>query len=222
MGGCISSITQKQTKRDTGISSATYSQTINKKPVNNRFHENDNVNGSPTNNAKKAKVVKRQKKKIHKGLIGLPSNFQHTGHIGITELRSGKVDPEKIKNQMAEVAAALSLEGLNIGSTIPPTNDTDTSNDNNNHETSTSPEQQTVTDINNSNNSRPSSLQNDSQFKVKRKPTLTPISSPVQQQQNSRQLPSSTLIDPMSEIVAALKMPIDENFDKQNDQKLVV
>jgi len=222
MGGCISSFSQKQTKRDTGISSATYSQTINKKPVNNRFHENDNVNGSPTNNAKKAKVVKRQKKKIHKGLIGLPSNFQHTGHIGITELRSGKVDPEKIKNQMAEVAAALSLEGLNIGSTIPPTNDTDTSNDNNNHETSTSPEQQTVTDINNSNNSRPSSLQNDSQFKVKRKPTLTPISSPVQQQQNSRQLPSSTLIDPMSEIVAALKMPIDENFDKQNDQKLVV
>lgn len=93
MGGCISSQKQKQTKLDAGISSATYSQTINKKPVNNRFHENDNVNGSPTNNnAKKAKVVKKQKKKIHKGLIGLPSNFQHTGHIGITELRSGKVD----------------------------------------------------------------------------------------------------------------------------------
>jgi len=230
MGGCISSFSQKQTKRDTGISSATYSQTINKKPVNNRFHENDNVNGSTTNNkankANKAKVIKRQKKKIHKGLIGLPSNFQHTGHIGITELRSGKVDPEKIKNQMAEVAAALSLEGLNIGSTIPSANDTDTNNDINNHEIpTTSPEQQIVNDINNNNNSRPISLQNESQFKVKRKPTLTPISSPVisspvLQQQNSRQLPS-TLVDPMTEIVAALKLPIDGNFDK-NDQKLVV
>ncbi|GBB89542.1 hypothetical protein RclHR1_16260002 [Rhizophagus clarus] len=233
MGGCISSFSQKQTKLDTGISSATYSQTINKKSVNNRFHENDNVNGSSANNnANKAKVVKRQKKKIHKGLIGLPSNFQHTGHIGITELRSGKVDPEKIKNQMAEVAAALSLEGLNIGSTIPSVNDTDTNNDNN-HETSTftqtPSEQQIVTDNNNndnnSNNSRPISLQNDTQFKVKRKPTLTPISSPVQQQQNSQQLPSFTsnpVVDPMTEIVAALKMPIDGNFDRQNDQKLVV
>ncbi|CAB4432842.1 hypothetical protein RhiirA5_468496 [Rhizophagus irregularis] len=230
MGGCISSSSQKQAKLDVGISSATYSQTINKKPVNNRFHENDNVNGSPTNNnAKKAKVVKKQKKKIHKGLIGLPSNFQHTGHIGITELRSGKVDPEKIKNQMAEVAAALSLEGLNIGSTIPSANDTNTNNnDIKNHETPTltsiSSEQQIVTDNNNNinnnndNNNRPISLQNESLFKVKRKPTLTPISSPVQQQ---RQLPSSTLnpvVDPMTEIVAALKMPIDGNFD----QKLVV
>ncbi|CAB4378170.1 unnamed protein product [Rhizophagus irregularis] len=209
MGGCISSSSQKQAKLDVGISSATYSQTINKKPVNNRFHENDN--------------------KIHKGLIGLPSNFQHTGHIGITELRSGKVDPEKIKNQMAEVAAALSLEGLNIGSTIPSANDTNTNNnDIKNHETPTltsiSSEQQIVTDNNNNinnnndNNNRPISLQNESLFKVKRKPTLTPISSPVQQQ---RQLPSSTLnpvVDPMTEIVAALKMPIDGNFD----QKLVV
>jgi hypothetical protein len=58
---------------------------------------------------------------------------------------------------------------------------------------------------------------------LQRKPTLTPISSPVQQH-NSRQLPSSALnpvVDPMTEIVAALKMPIDGNFDK-NDQKLVV
>jgi hypothetical protein len=101
MGGCISSFSQKQTKLDAGISSATYSQTINKKPVNNRFHENDNVNGSSAtnNNANKAKVVKRQKKKIHKGLIGLPSNFQHTGHIGITELRSGKVDVSVVSRE---------------------------------------------------------------------------------------------------------------------------
>ncbi|RIA83351.1 hypothetical protein C1645_786591 [Glomus cerebriforme] len=236
MGGCVSSFSQKQTKRDVGISSATCSQTTNKKPVNNRFHENNNVNGSSNNNeARKAKVVKRQKKKIHKGLISLPSNFQHTGHIGITELRSGKVDPEKIKNQMAEVAAALSLEGLNIGSLISTT---PTNNDINNNEspmltsvsTSSEQQQQTVADnnSNNSNNSdnssRPISLQNDPQFKVKRKPTLTPISSPVQQQQNSQQLSPklNSMVDPMAEIVAALKMPIDGNFDKQNDQKLVV
>jgi hypothetical protein len=78
---------------------------------------------------------------------------------------------------MAEVAAALSLEGLNIGSTIPLANDTDTNNDANNHEspvfTPTSSEQQIVADNNNdindnnSNNNRPISLQNDFQFKVK-------------------------------------------------------
>ncbi|CAG8478533.1 1424_t:CDS:2 [Diversispora eburnea] len=34
----------------------------------------------------------------------------HTGHIGITELRSGKVDPEKIKSAMTEVAGTLTIE----------------------------------------------------------------------------------------------------------------
>lgn len=75
---------------------------------------------------------------------------------------------------MAEVAAALSLEGLNIGSTIPSANDTETNTDINNHETPTftsiSSVQQIVTDNNNiinSKNNRPISLQNEAQFKVK-------------------------------------------------------
>ncbi|CAI2176154.1 18170_t:CDS:2 [Funneliformis geosporum] len=225
MGSCISSSSQKQTNQNVGVSSATYSQTTNK-TVNNRFHENTNVVSSPKDNARKAKVVKRPKK-IHKGLIGLPSNFQHTGHIGIAELRSGKVDPEKIKSQMAEVAAALSLEGLNMGSSIP------TPATNNNKQRislltsiSTPSEQQNVTNNNsknvNSSNSPTFSQndpQNDPQFKVKRKPTLTSISSPVPRPSSP---PLSPIVDPMAEIVAALKMPIDGNFDKQNDQKLVV
>ncbi|CAG8726713.1 8388_t:CDS:2, partial [Funneliformis mosseae] len=234
MGSCISSSSQKQTNRDVGVSSATYSQTTNK-TVNNRFHENINEVSSPKDNARKAKVVKRPKK-VHKGLIGLPSNFQHTGHIGIAELRSGKVDPEKIKSQMAEVAAALSLEGLNMGSSIPTT---PLNNVNNKQKTSPAAnmnkqrlssltsvsEQQVVTNnnSNNVNNGNSSTFsqndpQNDPQFKVKRKPTLTSVSSPVPRPSSP---PLNTIGDPMAEIVAALKMPIDGNFGKQNDQKLV-
>ncbi|CAJ0766711.1 15170_t:CDS:2, partial [Entrophospora sp. SA101] len=48
----------------------------------------------------------------------------HTGHIGITELRSGKVDPEKIKKQMAEVAATLNIDFAN---TVSIDNDNDIS-----------------------------------------------------------------------------------------------
>ncbi|KAG0270903.1 hypothetical protein BGZ95_001377 [Linnemannia exigua] len=51
-----------------------------------------------------------QRKVITKNLIGLPSDFRHTGHIGAGEVRSGQIDPEKIKNQMAEVAACLKLD----------------------------------------------------------------------------------------------------------------
>ncbi|CAG8438156.1 3645_t:CDS:2, partial [Scutellospora calospora] len=103
MGNCVSF--PNQTSQELGISSSSLKQNKNKQGT--RFHE-----GSPSENyinARKAKVLKRPKK-IHKGVIGLPSNFQHTGHIGIAEMRSGKVDPEKIKTQMAEVAAALRLE----------------------------------------------------------------------------------------------------------------
>ncbi|KAG0324702.1 hypothetical protein BG004_003383 [Podila humilis] len=49
-------------------------------------------------------------RKITKNLISLPSDFRHTGHIGAGEVRSGQIDPEKIKNQMAEVAACLKLD----------------------------------------------------------------------------------------------------------------
>ncbi|KAK3840561.1 MAG: hypothetical protein JOS17DRAFT_785582 [Linnemannia elongata] len=51
-----------------------------------------------------------QRKVITKNLIGLPSDFRHTGHIGAGEVRSGQIDPEKIKTQMAEVAACLKLD----------------------------------------------------------------------------------------------------------------
>ncbi|KAK9767721.1 hypothetical protein K7432_002242 [Basidiobolus ranarum] len=56
---------------------------------------------------------KRPRRKIDKSAIGKPSNFQHTGHIGIGEVRSGivdRVDPEKIKKQMAEIAAVLNFD----------------------------------------------------------------------------------------------------------------
>jgi len=59
---------------------------------------------------------------------------------------------------MAEVAAALSLEGLNIGSSVPPTSTTSLNNDIN--------KEQIVTDNNSVNSSRPTS-QNDSQSNVK-------------------------------------------------------
>ncbi|KAG0049830.1 hypothetical protein BGZ83_005357 [Gryganskiella cystojenkinii] len=47
---------------------------------------------------------------ITKAQIGLPSEFRHTGHIGAGEVRSGQIDPEKIKNQMMEVAACLKMD----------------------------------------------------------------------------------------------------------------
>ncbi|KAF8951731.1 hypothetical protein BGZ52_010003 [Haplosporangium bisporale] len=53
---------------------------------------------------------KKGGRKITKNLISLPSDFRHTGHIGAGEVRSGQIDPEKIKNQMAEVAACLKLD----------------------------------------------------------------------------------------------------------------
>ncbi|KAG0255166.1 Thioredoxin-like protein 1 [Actinomortierella ambigua] len=48
--------------------------------------------------------------KITKNLISLPSDFRHTGHIGAGEVRSGRIDPDRIKSQMMEVAACLRLD----------------------------------------------------------------------------------------------------------------
>ncbi|RHZ87759.1 hypothetical protein Glove_30g38 [Diversispora epigaea] len=108
MGSCISLPEQPKTDSEQSVSN------ISNKKVN-RFHYGNQVTGPSANynNARKAKVLKRPKK-IHKGLIGLPSNFQHTGHIGITELRSGKVDPEKIKSAMTEVAGSLTIESNSV------------------------------------------------------------------------------------------------------------
>ncbi|CAG8740707.1 12856_t:CDS:2 [Cetraspora pellucida] len=181
MGGCVSFPHQRS--KDLGISSLSLKQTQNKQGT--RFH-----NGSPNenySNARKAKVLKRPKK-IHKGIIGLPSNFQHTGHIGIAEMRSGRVDPEKIKIQMAEVAAALRLEIVNDTGSIPSTP-----------------------------RSEPKLLFTDAPngFSSSRKPTLTPVSSPSPRPTTPTAL-QQTKIDPMAEVIAAMKMPIDGNFNNRN------
>lgn len=43
-------------------------------------------------NNKNASVNLKKKKKISKSLIGKPTNFQHTTHIGAGEVRSGQLD----------------------------------------------------------------------------------------------------------------------------------
>ncbi|CAG8627339.1 11668_t:CDS:2 [Cetraspora pellucida] len=198
MGGCVSFPHQRS--KDLGISSLSLKQNQNKQGT--RFH-----NGSPNenySNARKAKVLKRPKK-IHKGIIGLPSNFQHTGHIGIAEMRSGRVDPEKIKIQMAEVAAALRLEIVNDTGSIPST--------------PRSEPKLLFTDAPNgfssSVTSSPTSDSSLQQFHIKRKPTLTPVSSPSPRPTTPTAL-QQTKIDPMAEVIAAMKMPIDGNFNTRN------
>ena len=37
-------------------------------------------------------TLQKSKKPLSKDEIGLPTNFQHTGHIGIRDLKSGNVD----------------------------------------------------------------------------------------------------------------------------------
>ncbi|CAG8561175.1 7717_t:CDS:2 [Ambispora leptoticha] len=158
MGSCVS--LQDKANSETGKSRNV-----------NRFHGNGGISGKTTTNQPAfTRVVKRPKKKVHKGLIGLPSNFQHTGHIGITDMRSGKVDPEKIRSQMAEVAAALRLE------------------------------------INRSMTERPESSVANPPNMIAQPPPLPSFSS-----QDS--IPTiEQKPDPMAEIVAALRMPSDNNF----------
>ncbi|KAG9289043.1 hypothetical protein G9A89_015592 [Geosiphon pyriformis] len=177
----------------------------------NHFHESTFVGGAPGGQTVKTRVMKRPRKKVHKGLISLPTNFQHTGHIGIAEMRSGKVDPEKIRNQMAEVAAALRVELMKV------------------EENKTKPESsgELKNQVSRS-NSIASSIHNpnDPKFKIKRKPTLTSGS-------HSRDTSSSTTesvlkdsqtppLDPMAEIVAALKMPSDMNFGIETSETTMI
>jgi hypothetical protein len=44
------------------------------------------------NNKNASVAVKKKKKVITKSLIGKPTNFQHTTHIGAGEVRSGQLD----------------------------------------------------------------------------------------------------------------------------------
>lgn len=62
MGNCVSLSSNKKLK-ETGISSQSYHTDINDKPSNTKFLKN------------KTKIAKT-KKKVQKGMIGLPSNFQ--------------------------------------------------------------------------------------------------------------------------------------------------
>ncbi|CAJ0642386.1 4718_t:CDS:2 [Entrophospora sp. SA101] len=119
----------------------------------------------------------------------------HTGHIGITELRSGKVDPEKIKKQMAEVAATLNIDFAN---TVSIDNDNDIS---------------TTTTTLSSNQNSEITDQSAKEFKIKRKSTLsTTTSIPVLSSQSS-QSTNELIVDPMKKVFAALRMPSDGNFD---------
>nr|CAG8611483.1 1369_t:CDS:2 [Entrophospora candida] len=120
----------------------------------------------------------------------------HTGHIGITELRSGKVDPEKIKKQMAEVAATLNIDFANTVSI----------DDDNNIST-------TTTTLSSNQNSEITD-QSAKEFKIKRKSTLsTTTSIPVLSSQSS-QSTNELIVDPMKKVFAALRMPSDGNFDQ--------
>ncbi|KAJ2082274.1 hypothetical protein H4R24_001721 [Coemansia sp. RSA 988] len=53
---------------------------------------------------------------VTKAMIGAPSNFVHTGHLGIGTVQSGSIptskDPEKLKTLMSQVSAALDEESL--------------------------------------------------------------------------------------------------------------
>jgi hypothetical protein len=67
-------------------------------------------NGSGASKPMAKSNLKKPQKKIDRSKIGQPSNFQHTGHIGIGDMRTGNVDPEKIKEQMMTVAATIKLD----------------------------------------------------------------------------------------------------------------
>ncbi|KAF0446070.1 hypothetical protein F8M41_002982 [Gigaspora margarita] len=127
----------------------------------------------------------------------IETNHCHTGHIGISELRSGKVDPEKVKTQMAEVAAALRLEINPVSESI-------------NTQINQIPISNQVQDSSSFTSNSPS------QFNVKRKQTLPSI--PMSQEQvtitpYTISSQNQAVVDPMAEVVAALKMPADGNLN---------
>ncbi|KAF9921900.1 hypothetical protein BGZ65_009988 [Modicella reniformis] len=136
MGALFSKSTKTQKSKDpkwqgigpnTPISSSTnnYNQqprshtTLNNRPNNNATSGNTRSSPSTAKPNKSSKIMvllklgpkgHGQRRVISKNLISLPSDFRHTGHIGAGEVRSGQIDPEKIKNQMMEVAACLKLD----------------------------------------------------------------------------------------------------------------
>ncbi|KAJ1758975.1 hypothetical protein EV180_000894 [Coemansia sp. RSA 518] len=59
-------------------------------------------------------------RRVNKAMIGAPSNFVHTGHLGMNTVQDGGLppakDPEKLKALMSQVSAALDEESLFGGS----------------------------------------------------------------------------------------------------------
>ncbi|KAF9437089.1 hypothetical protein BGZ76_002005 [Entomortierella beljakovae] len=82
----------------TTIDTATTTTTTTTKQTKTKVHKS-----SKFNLLLKLDPKGGQRRVITKNLISLPSDFRHTGHIGAGEVRSGQIDPEKIKNQMMEV-----------------------------------------------------------------------------------------------------------------------
>ncbi|KAJ1831175.1 hypothetical protein LPJ63_004466 [Coemansia sp. RSA 2711] len=50
-------------------------------------------------------------RRVTKAMIGTPSNFVHTGHLGMGTETAGK-DADKVKTLMSQVRAALDEEAL--------------------------------------------------------------------------------------------------------------
>lgn len=52
----------------------------------------------------------KKKKKISKSLIGKPTNFQHTTHIGAGEVRSGQLDVSTPREWLHEFGCRINIE----------------------------------------------------------------------------------------------------------------
>lgn len=77
-------------------------------------------NAPPSPSKKRQQSTPARKRIITKDMIGKPTNFQHTGHIGATSY-GGAVsmdggDAERLRQQLSEVAAALRLDDGNASS----------------------------------------------------------------------------------------------------------
>lgn len=66
---------------------------------NNFFAQKETTSIAKRNrrrNNKNASMNMKKKKKISKSLIGKPTNFQHTSHIGAGEIRSGQLNVSSV------------------------------------------------------------------------------------------------------------------------------
>ncbi|PWN32127.1 uncharacterized protein FA14DRAFT_162376 [Meira miltonrushii] len=87
-------------------------------PISNSQKAVGNAPASPSK--RRQQSTPARKRIITKEMIGKPTNFQHTGHIGATSY-GGAVsmdggDAERLRQQLSEVAAALRLDDGNVSS----------------------------------------------------------------------------------------------------------